>query len=986
MSREAGVAFGSTNRGSFADEFGGQPLMYARLWWKDARQLWPIWAFLAVAAAIGQWLALKFWPSATQPMGLSLLALMWASFYAIASGAAAFAGEREADTLRLLDIMPVARPVTWTGKVSFALLTTIVLVCLLLAMAALGMSRRAAPHGATFLTFRDGVSLAVVVLEGLAWGLFWSALLSSALSAAVAAIFCTGVSWIVLLAKLDTALAELSDALRQLALWQSGIALVAMAASYLLFTWRGRPNRLRVALRSPVVVAWTGFRRPKPARPQLDLPDLFRLPRAPSAVSSDAPAGFSTASIRRPWFRTWFLAARALAWETVRESGKTWFLLGLCGLLGVLPSLLAGGPSVNSVEYVVFADIVIALAAGVRVFGVENRAGTQRFLNYHAAHPRLIYLIKVAVWCVGLAAIWGLQVIAVATLPQPVPSRDQLILLAGALALPIVFTFSVAQLCGMVIRRGITALIAAMILTAGLAAPLVVGISTLIMPLWAPLVIAFALLAVSWTWSRDWVQSRPAPGRWLRLGLLLLGSLSSVFAAYASYRVLSVPSDSSIAVPQRWVEAARPMPAPERNAAELYREAGRRVIVRDPSKPAQLVKQNSEALELARHAAAQPECWFGVFDGLSAGNGLDAVLMDRLAELVVLDTSQQEQNGNLDAAWDDIVLLFGMARQLSEGTGGTRSLAAWSIERDALGLALAWTIAPKQTPERLHAALAAYRALPGMVQFGDVAQSEASLTEKILSLPTDDLRSRLIATQGDESWQAAWVDVITLPWEVARARRVARVFASAYSQTAAQQPFQRLVRSSDQRFLPEFNDALVTTPLAARLLVNMGPYIESSDRNEVGRRALVQVLALRAWQLRHDGRMPDRLDQLVPEELPSLPDDPYTGRAFGYIPSDGQAVPSLRDTLGEWLSYTAGSGARSTFSAREVRPWGAATGCWLLYSVGPDFRDNRGDANGRVAQQPDQHGLYNPSSVFDPRLNYDIVFPIPPLIGWVKPS
>ena len=41
-------------------------------------------------------------------------------------------------------------------------------------------------------------------------------------------------------------------------------------------------------------------------------------------------------------------------------------------------------------------------------------------------------------------------------------------------------------------------------------------------------------------------------------------------------------------------------------------------------------------------------------------------------------------------------------------------------------------------------------------------------------------------------------------------------------------------------------------------------------------------MAVRDWQLRHGGRFPDKLDDLVPDELPSLPLDPYTGRPFGY--------------------------------------------------------------------------------------------------------
>ena len=65
--------------------------------------------------------------------------------------------------------------------------------------------------------------------------------------------------------------------------------------------------------------------------------------------------------------------------------------------------------------------------------------------------------------------------------------------------------------------------------------------------------------------------------------------------------------------------------------------------------------------------------------------------------------------------------------------------------------------------------------------------------------------------------------------------------------------------------------------------------------------ALVQILAIRSWQLKHDGQFPDRLDALVPEELPSLPNDPYSDRPFGYIPWNGRSffrcIPPWAGTL-----------------------------------------------------------------------------------------
>ena len=111
--------------------------MYARLWWKDARQFWPIWVFLAFAAAVVQGLLLYYLGQDVRQGALGLSASICASLYAFATGAAAFAGERETGTLRLLDTLPVDRRVVWVGKVSFALVTTLALTLTLLAMAAM---------------------------------------------------------------------------------------------------------------------------------------------------------------------------------------------------------------------------------------------------------------------------------------------------------------------------------------------------------------------------------------------------------------------------------------------------------------------------------------------------------------------------------------------------------------------------------------------------------------------------------------------------------------------------------------------------------------------------------------------------------------------------------------------------------------------------------------------------------------------------------
>ena len=115
--------------------------MVARLWWKDARQFWPIWALLA-AVALGRAgarapLWLRRGPAGRDGRGGAL----WACLYGFAVAAAAFAGERENRTLGLLDALPVERWRLWLAKSSFALASTLALGLVLFAAASLVTDR-----------------------------------------------------------------------------------------------------------------------------------------------------------------------------------------------------------------------------------------------------------------------------------------------------------------------------------------------------------------------------------------------------------------------------------------------------------------------------------------------------------------------------------------------------------------------------------------------------------------------------------------------------------------------------------------------------------------------------------------------------------------------------------------------------------------------------------------------------------------------------
>ena len=136
---------------------------------------------------------------------------------------------------------------------------------------------------------------------------------------------------------------------------------------------------------------------------------------------------------------------------------------------------------------------------------------------------------------------------------------------------------------------------------------------------------------------------------------------------------------------------------------------------------------------------------------------------------------------------------------------------------------------------------------------------------------------------------------------------------------------------------PELERLFQTTPLARLLFAYMDGYLKTWDRNEVGRRALTQVLALRLWQVRHDGRLPGALAELVPSILESLAGGSLrplgdANQPFGYVRSSGQPLLPLGD-----------------FEPLGVQPFPTRTrpvaDSWLLYSVGPDLRDDGAKVN-----------------------------------------
>ena len=250
--------------------------------------------------------------------------------------------------------------------------------------------------------------------------------------------------------------------------------------------------------------------------------------------------------------------------------------------------------------------------------------------------------------------------------------------------------------------------------------------------------------------------------------------------------------------------------------------------------------------------------------------------------------------------------------------------------------------------------LYAFRKFPPMPNAAEPIRAEAQIMRNMEKLPQAELVEKIfdLKTQGrnhPDMWMdKLWVDLVTTPWELARTGRAFRLLLASKIEAAQYAgpwvswrpggPLNLALitgtpgRILDFAALPEIEQS---TPLVQTILPPIDRYLDYRDHNEAERRALVQILALRVWQLRHDGRLPWKLQDLVTSGvLAELPADPYTpGHPFGYVRSFGQALLPLGQLGPIQQGFEANQGARSTL------------GSWLLYSVGPDRQDDGARTN-----------------------------------------
>ncbi len=954
--------------------------MFARLWWKEARQTWPAWGLLAVAGLAVQLYLSSYWGAEVSPGGYAYVALVATMMYLFLIAAAVFAGERESGTLWILDAMPAERLRVWSAKASFALASTLGLG-MLLWLCALAFGSYSPEW------FTAGVVALVWGLLALGWGLLWSAVLSNALQAAVMAMASLALTLLFLVNLQHGLVLEAAPALLALAALTTGASAWAFRAG-------GPPKRA-----------------PRRARP------------AAQATVAAVPAPGEAATIRRPG-RIWTAAVPRLLWETLRQvRAELWMLVGLAVAGAVAPNLIVWDDRTweAAAMFTLIGAAIMALAAGVLVFNGENRGRTHRFLLHHGARPGVVWAVKVATWWAASLGLWAIAVAPLWLMLAVIsrrwhPTVTDIGSLISCVVSGLTILFAVAVVCGMAFRRGIMAGMIAFLATLAVVIPMAALGAAQVMLTWYWPFVAVGLLGVSWAWSGDWLYDAPGWRRWARLALYAAGAPAVLAPLYIAGRVWGVPGlppGQAEALLQR-LRVVAPVPEAD-NAAPLYTEAYRVILLNAyptpergagkapewtfdvryldqapfDSLPAGLtawLEQLEPALAKLREGARRPALRYLDLRTATELDRTPEPPRDRLILPLALSARVRLARGDLDGAWVEVETVARLARHYSY-------TALWSdLMADSVvdGLALRWAADPRQTVATLETGARAWKAIPPGASPAERIRVDAALFHNTLDLPRERLIDKLLFGQAGLKRKVAAAEklryeVQTTPWEVARARKVFDLLAASqiqwfegdaypfvpHRQDMAAEPWPQFnsMADPDRSFRVQVDGRTVllsledlialtfTTPLLEHTSMGQNPMqLGRAEAMQLGRaqvmqRAIWLTLLLRRYQARHDGKLPESLDEILvrPGEDSNLAAtsedlaDPYSGKHFGYVASHGQMLLPI----GATEALTSASAVRSDPRQKPAK------GCRLLYSVGPDGVDDRAERNVGIDQQGD---------------------------------
>lgn len=298
-----------------------------------------------------------------------------------------------------------------------------------------------------------------------------------------------------------------------------------------------------------------------------------------------------------------------------------------------------------------------------------------------------------------------------------------------------------------------------------------------------------------------------------------------------------------------------------------------------------------------------------------------------VAALLASRAMLRTHEGKYDDAWQDLMTCHRLGRLMSQCRTLIESLVAMAIDRISSDAELSYLSNAKQSPEQLAGRLRDFQALPPMQ--GIASAIEYGERFLLLDFATNMVRHGETGLSGVETalGQRPSKKEITSKWftrsinwdpALAQCNRFYDRCAAASrlpDYASRQAEFARI--SDDLKAnKPDGKDLVVMHSIAGpkqrgeiigKILVGLlAPALEkvqtASDRGEQTQRNLQLAFVLEGYQ-RESGHYPEKLSDLAPKHLSNIPNDLFNGRPLVYKPT--------------------------------------ANG-YLLYSVGPDGKDNNG--------------------------------------------
>jgi hypothetical protein len=560
---------------------------------------------------------------------------------------------------------------------------------------------------------------------------------------------------------------------------------------------------------------------------------------------------------------------------------------------------------------------------GACVFLADQRGNGVRFFAEHGIRPGYVWLSRHLIW-MAVLLLWAVLLLIAILLVLDPPAREPqhaVAILGYGFGLAIL-AYAGGQACSMFLRSGILAGFFGLVLSSVLG-----GWAWLMWFLQVPwllsvMPIPLALLLATWLRAPGWLLERNTLRAWLGPGLALILPTVGVLTAVPLYRVYGIPAVEPGFSPE---EFARPATAEDKATFEMYRRAalmyvpmsGRKLPsgtdeeTAPPEPEAERtarekawIEANEEVIALTVKASRQPACDF--FDPDSDSSKFYVLRDSRsLCGLLVAGATQLESDGKLDAAWERYLAALRVSLHLRHRGGAWfgPEIADW-VEANVYDRLLPWAAHPRQTPQRIAAAIRELGDLtPNVPSRSDAIKSEYLWTRRVISGDPVALAQEIDTRRRREFW--AVLAVQRLPWERARALRVLNLmtardlksFSDVESAISREASFAFPDSHRDDQ---EWLALMRSTPLLVALHYSPQSWAYTRDLASVTtrRRAVRLLLALEAWKIEH-GELPKTLDQLVGPYLDRLPLDPYAAEPFRYFPN-GLPIPITSTRWDRW--------------------------------------------------------------------------------------